>query len=197
MEKAPGICSDAITRVPMIWWGPEKFKAGHVAAEIVELIDISTTLCTLSGLPQLETSDGKDISHLLAGEHGDVHRVGVTELAWSKSVRKGNYRMVYYPPEMFPEEHPDGFGELYDLAADPHEMTKRYFDADYADIVAEFHRELLNWLIASTRPGTVLGVNSRRRIESEQVIQRSHTDVLPDGKIRPEWMRAATTKNYL
>lgn len=166
-------------------------------AEIVELIDISTTLCSLSGLPQLETSDGKDISHLLAGEHGDVHRVGVTEFAWSKSVRKGNYRMVYYPPEMFPEEHPDGFGELYDLAVDPYEMTNLYFEADHADVVAELNRDLLNWLITSTRPGTVLGVNSRRRIESDQVVHRFRTDVLPDGKIRPEWMQAATTKNYL
>ena len=38
MEKAPGICSDAITRIPWIWRWPGRFKAGHRALEIVETL---------------------------------------------------------------------------------------------------------------------------------------------------------------
>jgi arylsulfatase len=119
MEKAPGICSDAITRVPMIWWGSEVVARGHACDELVELIDISTTLCDLAGLDPLETSDGKCISHMVRGESGAVREIAVTEFAWSKSVRKGNWRYVYYTPDMFPEEYPDGFGELYNLEDDP------------------------------------------------------------------------------
>jgi len=85
----------------------------------VELVDIPNTLCSLAGLEPLETSDGKDLTRLLRGEKDEVHKIGVTEFAWSKSVRKGKYRYVYYPTEMFRDEYPEGFGELYDLEKDP------------------------------------------------------------------------------
>ena len=86
---------------------------------MVELVDISNTLCSLAGIDLMETSDGRDLSHLLAGAAVDPERIGVTEFAWSKSLRKGDFRLVHYPRAMFPDQYPDGFGELYDLAADP------------------------------------------------------------------------------
>ena len=67
MEKAPGICSDAITRVPLIFWAPGRIDAGRVNNDIVELVDIANTLCALAGIEQMETSDGRDIGPLLAG----------------------------------------------------------------------------------------------------------------------------------
>ena len=162
MEKAPGICSDAITRVPLIFWAPTRIDAGGVVADIVELVDIVNTLCALAGVDVMETSDGRDISPMLAGEPGAADHLGVTEFAWSKSVRKGQYRLVHYPRAMFPQEYPDGFGELYDLVADPWEMRNLYFERDYQDIVRELQADLLEWLITTTRPGTVSGVNSAR-----------------------------------
>jgi arylsulfatase A-like enzyme len=194
MEKAPGICSDAITRIPFIWRCPGRFKAGHVATEIVEAVDLPTTLSSLAGLEPLETSDGKDLTHLLRGEKGDLHRIGVTEFAWSKSVRKGKYRYVYYPPEMFPEEYPDGFGELYDLERDPWEMENLYFKPEYADVVRELRDDLLDWLITTTRPRTVLGVGV---FGGGQAITRYHCTVNPDGKIHPDRLRRMRNRNYL
>ncbi len=156
MEKAPGICADAITRIPAIWRWPGRIAAGHVAREIVEAVDLSATLCALAGLAPLGTSDGRDLSPLLRGEPAEIHRLGVTEFAWSKSVRRGRYRYVHYPRELFAEEYPAGFGELYDLADDPWEMANRYFDPDYAGIVRELRDELLDWLVTTTRPRTAL-----------------------------------------
>ncbi|MAS33736.1 MAG: hypothetical protein CL610_07005 [Anaerolineaceae bacterium] len=199
MEKAPGICSDAITRVPMIWWSPKRLAQGHIANEIVELIDLSTTFCALAGLPLLETSDGKDITHLLMGEQGAVRELGVTEFAWSKSLRKGPYRFVYYPREMFADDYPDGFGELYDLEADPWEMTNLFFEADYQGLVQAMRHDLLDWLVTTTRPGTVLGVNSRFPFQpaGDQTAYRFLTNFNRDGKIHPDRLRNATGKNYL
>jgi len=200
MEKAPGISSDAITRVPMLWWGPERFKSGHCAGEIAELIDISTTFCHLAGVDPLETSDGIDLSHLLAGESGAVHRVGVSEFAWSKSLRKGRYRLVHYPPDMFPQEHPDGFGELYDLETDPWEIRNLYFDAEYQDVVDELSRELLNWLITTTRPGTVLQANAvpdPQRHDNAQREIRYRTFTNKDGKVHPNELRRIAGGSYL
>ncbi|MCY3833642.1 MAG: sulfatase-like hydrolase/transferase [Chloroflexi bacterium] len=200
MEKAPGICSDAITRVPLIWWAPGRIEAGFVADEIVELVDIPNTLCALAGIDQMETSDGRDISSLLAGDQSSAERIGLTEFTWSKSVRKGNYRLVHYPRAMFPDGYPAGFGELYDLEADPWELRNRYFDADYRSIVDELRSELLEWLITTTRPRTVSGVNSARfdtPALNQQRIQRYQTVVNRDGKINPALMHAAKNKNYL
>ena len=200
MEKAPGICSDAITRVPLIWWAPGRIDAGGLVDDIVELVDIANTLCSLAQIDLMETSDGRDISGLLAGERNSADRIGLTEFAWSKSIRKGQYRLVHYPRAMFPEAYPAGFGELYDLRSDPWEMRNRYFDSDYQPIVDELRSNLLEWLITSTRPRTVSGVNSARFDTPDlnpQRVQRYQTMVNLDGKINPALMHSARNKNYL
>ena len=200
MEKAPGICSDAITRVPLIWWAPSRINAGGAVDAVVELVDIANTLCSLADIDLMETSDGQDISRLLAGEQRGEDRIGVTEFAWSKSVRKGQYRLVHYPQAFFPDEYPGGFGELYDLAADPWEMRNLYFESDYQEVVEDLRGELLEWLITSTRPRTVSGVNSSRFDSPDlnpQRIQRYQTAVNRDGKINPALLHSAKNKNYL
>ena len=198
MEKAPGICSDAITRVPHIWWAPGRVRAGHVADEIVESVDLTATLCAVAGLDPLETSDGRDISHLLRGEGGAVHRVGVTEFAWSKSVRKGKWRFVYYPPEMHKDQYPDGFGELYDLDADPWEMKNLYFERECKGIVDEMRQDLLDWLITTTRPVTVhCAGTAELAAESDQRIADYGCMVNKDGKINQDIIRKRAPRNYL
>lgn len=194
MEKAPGICSDAITRIPHIWRWSGHLAEGHVAQEIVETVDLSATLCALAGLEPLQTSDGQDITHLLQGGHGEVHRIGVTEFAWSKSVRKGKYRLVTYAREMFPDEYPDGFGELYDLEQDPWEMDNLYFKPEYAPVVQELKEDLLDWLMSTTRPATVLGLGE---FDGEQAFTRFKNSINADGKINPKRLRKAGTKIYL
>ncbi|MHC4222163.1 MAG: sulfatase family protein, partial [Planctomycetota bacterium] len=155
MEKAPGISSDAITRVPMIWWSPGKFKAGHVAKEVVETVDIVPTLCTLARLDELQTADGQDISTMLTGATGDKNRIGITEFIWSKSIRKGNWRLVTYSKKMFVREYPDGFGELYNIKDDPYEMKNLYFEPGHADKVVELKEDFFEWMITKKRPTTI------------------------------------------
>lgn len=188
MEKAPGICHDAVTRVPMIWRWPERFKAGHAATEMVENIDLAPTLCGLAGIDPMPTADGCDIAHLLRGERGEVRRIAVTEFAWSRSVRMGNHRLVFYPRAMFADTHPEGFGELYDLEADPWEMKNLYFDATYAELIGRIKAELLEWLVTTTRPRTVLGVDTqrgRRAPADEAVRVRNGAWSYGDGKLPP------------
>ena len=200
MEKAPGICADAVTRVPLICWGPDSLKPSHAAREIVELVDLPATFCSHAGLEPMETSDGKDLSHLLRGEAGPVHRVGVTEFAWSKSLRKGKHRFVHYPPEMFAQEYPHGFGELYDLEEDPWEMDNLYFDPGCRDLVEEMRLELLNWLVTTTRPATAHHANSRSRHPAKASLQRRTRHgafTNPDNKIHPDELRRIAGGNYL
>lgn len=193
MEKAPGICADAITRIPYIWRWPGNFSPGHVAEEIVETVDFAATISVLAGIDPPETGDGKDISHLLRGETGPVHDFGVTEFAWSRSLRKGDFRLVYYPPEMFAKDYPDGFGELYDLRADPWEMRNLYFEPDYADKVRELERDLVDWLITTTRPTTLL---PHVKELTDQRVMRFENAVNLDGKVPPDCIRKLRYKNY-
>ncbi|MHC4984786.1 MAG: sulfatase family protein [Planctomycetota bacterium] len=195
MEKAPGICSDAITRIPMLWRWPDRFAAGHEAGELVEAVDMANTVCALTGLDSMQTADGKDISHLLRGESGQVRRAAVTEFAWSKSVRQGQWRYVHYPREMFPDEYPDGFGELYDLDADPWEMTNLFFDPQHAERVQAMQRELTDWLITTTRPTTILPAVPDDG--SGQAVVRYRNAVNADGKFHPDCIRRASFRSYL
>jgi choline-sulfatase/uncharacterized sulfatase len=194
MEKAPGICADAVTRVPFIWRWPKRFPAGRACPEIVELVDLPGTLPGLAGLEPMQTSDGKDIAHLLDGRVGEVHRIGVTEGPWSKSVRKGKYRYVHYPLEMFAREHPDGFGELYDLEADPWEMRNLHFLPEYARIVCDLRTEMLDWLVTTTRPVTIL---PHVNFEGPQASVHYGNTTNPDGRIHPDWVRRTENRNYL
>ena len=201
MEKAPGISHDAITRIPFIWRCPGQFGAGQIREELVESVDVSQTLCALCGLPALETSDGNDISHLLRGDEGAVRQIAVTEFAWSKSVRKGDWRLVWYPREMFADTYPDGFGELYNLRDDPWEMRNRFFEPDCREKVAELRADLLDWLVTTTRPATVLGASDKGGNLSEsspQRITRYRCTVNRDRKLPPGWIRSdLSPRNYL
>ncbi len=194
MEKAPGICSDAITRIPFIWRWPGQFRAGHVARELVESVDVSATLCALTGLPALETSDGKDLTPLLHGGTGELRRIAVTEFPWSRSVRRGQYRLVCYARELFAAEHSDGFGELYDLAADPWELRNLYFEASHREVVRELERELLDWLLQTTRPVTAHPVSAPL---GPQTVQRYKCTVHRDGKLSPAYLAQSRSKHYL
>jgi choline-sulfatase/uncharacterized sulfatase len=194
MEKAPGICSDAITRIPMIWRLPENKQTGRVCPALVEAVDLAPTLCSLAGLPKLETADGADLSPLLRGEPAEPHRVAVTEFAWSKSIRKGSHRLVYYPREFFKADYPGGFGELYDLAADPWEMHNLYFEPAHAATVRELERDLFDWLVTTTRPATILPFTPA---DSPQMTMRFQNAVLPDGKIDPARIRNSPNNHYI
>ncbi|MDX2225924.1 MAG: sulfatase-like hydrolase/transferase [Verrucomicrobiae bacterium] len=146
-EKAPGICSDSVCRVPMIWRVPG-IPPG-VCRQLAENIDMVSTVTTLCGVPALETTDGKDLTPLLRGSDRPVREVAVTENPWSKSIRWDQWRYVHYPPPVFGRET----GELYDVEKDPDE-NRNLFE-DHPGEVREGRKRLLNWLIQTTRVKTI------------------------------------------
>lgn len=151
-EKAPGICSDAVCHVPMIWRVPGITKPGTECNALVENIDMVPTLTALCKLPEIDSVDGLDISTLLTGEQQPVHDVAVTENALCKSVRWAKWRYVHYPNGYMPD-HED-FAELYDIENDPNETNNLYFDDNYKEILIQSRYKLLNWLITTTRVTT-------------------------------------------
>ncbi len=151
-EKAPGICSDAVCHIPLLWRVPGVSAAGTTHAALVEAVDFAPTLAALCGLPEMECVDGLDVGPLLRGETTAVREVAVTENPWSKSLRWERWRFVHYQREMFDGQDQ---GELYDLEADPDETHNLYHDSEAQGVVSECRRRLLEWLIATTRVRTV------------------------------------------
>jgi arylsulfatase A-like enzyme len=151
-EKAPGICSEAVCRVPQIWHVPGVTKEGLVCHQLVENIDVAPTLASLCGLPPMDTINGYDLSQLLKGEDNAVREVAVTENVWSKALRWGPWRFVHYPHALYNTD----VGELYNLKDDPNETRNLYHDAAAQTTVAQCRKLLLEWLIVTTRYVTVL-----------------------------------------
>jgi len=189
LEKAPGIGHDVIGRVPYYWRYSGHFPEGIVMDELVEAsVDISTTICQLAGVENMFTSDGRDISPLLYGNHQEIHKIAVTEFPWSKAVRKGKYRFIYHPKEIYEEVYPDGFGQLYNLEEDPYEMDNLYFRPEYQDLIREIKEDLLEWLITTTHPVTFN--HSRLKYEDHEQMYRRYKHIYDlDGKINPDHFR--------
>ena len=152
-EKAPGICSEQVCRIPFIWRMPGTTKPRRVD-QLAHNTDIAPTICSLAGLPEMATVDGKDITPLLQGRDEPIHDVVVTEHPWSKSIRWRNWRLVHYQPEMFDGQFN---GELYDIEADPWETTNLFDEPEHAATVNEGRQLLLEWLIRTTQRNTALG----------------------------------------
>lgn len=159
MEKAPGICSESVCRVPFIWRVPGVTKAGSTCRELVENVDIGPTIAALCGLPPMDTVDGRDISQMLRGDPTPVREVAVTENPWSKALRWKEWRFVHYQPEMFEKED---VGELYDLSKDPEETENLYHDPEHQGTVQQCRRLLLEWIIRTTRIRTAWPITSWR-----------------------------------
>jgi choline-sulfatase/uncharacterized sulfatase len=178
-EKAPGICSDAVCRIPFIVRYPGVLPAGTECDALIETVDLANTLCGFCDLPPLHSSDGFDIGRLLQGQGSAVREVAVTEFAWSKSITDGRRRLVYYAKEHPVHQTAPGFGELYDLYDDPWEMRNRFNDADCREVRDALQHALLDWLVTTTRPATLM---SRPNVDGDQWQTRYEHAVNADGK---------------
>lgn len=155
-EKAPGICSEFVCRVPMLWRAPGVTPTdGGACDALVENIDIPATITRLCGLPDMDALDGCDISSLLAGGTEPVREHAVTEHPWSRSIRFDDWRYVHYPREMFGRE----VGELYNIREDPTETRNLLHEAEFRGVVDDARRRLLDFLLTTSRFRTALQAN--------------------------------------
>lgn len=114
---------DSTLHVPLILRKPGLIPAGQRVAAQVRLVDVAPTILALTGLPPLPGVHGVDLRPLLLDPARDVGlaayaenlypflRLGYSQLrAW----RAGGWKFIQAPRP-----------ELYDLAADPHELSDR------------------------------------------------------------------------
>ena len=97
---------------------------------------------------------------------------------------------------MFAAVCPQGFGELYDLTADPWEQRNLWTSPDYREVVGDLESSLLEWLITTTRPHTTVGT-SRHPSLMPQSRQDFRCVVQADGKIPGSTLARTADIKYL
>lgn len=129
--KAPFLL-DCMLRVPCLIRFPGG-EQGIALDNLVESVDLFPTLVSLAGLEIPEWVQGQDMTPLLTGENEEGYgdrEVIYSEAVDKKCIRTREWKLIHYPAK--------SYGELYDLAEDPYELTNLY--DDLPDI-----REKMTW----------------------------------------------------
>ena len=147
MLKGP-LPFQSITRVPMIWSDPTT-RAGVRTDTMASTIDISASILDRAGLTPYNGMQGRSFVKSLDGiqPHRDEvlieqndggPRMGLDAAARVRTLRTAKWRISVYAGA--------GWGELYDLAADPKETRNLWDDAAYAEDKATLSMRLVEHL---------------------------------------------------
>ena len=104
---------DSLARIPLVMSGPGFACHGGRHDELVSLVDLAPTMLTAAGVQSVDPFDGRPLQPLVAGDcrdwRGDI------------PVFAGNVNGLMTPEWRYLRWH-DGFEELYDRLADPHDL---------------------------------------------------------------------------
>jgi arylsulfatase len=135
---------DGLVRVPLIISWPAKWKSGLEANGLVELVDIAPTLLEAAGLEIPAGMQGRSLAPVLAGEtSADEIKRHVTSEYWDAIVcpdgrQDHTHATMFFDGRMKSViYHGHRLGELYDLEADPHEISDLWGRSGAASLQAE------------------------------------------------------------
>lgn len=186
-------------RVPMLFYAPERFRAGRVETP-VSLVDLLPTLVELSNEGQavdyVDRLDGNSLRPLLEGREiaepppvrGEMLGEGV--VAPMFMIRRGRYKYIFTSSD--PEQ-------LYDVEADPNELNNLAGQAAYEPVRQAFHEEMT----ASWDPEAVhreVAASQRRRQLVDRALRRGKFtpwDFQPHQKASQRFMRNHLDLNVL
>ena len=173
MVEKGGTLYDALVRVPLILSWPRRLPEGRAQPELVNLVDVMPTLLGLAGLPIPPRTQGKPLPatglpgadeprEAVFAEYGaGGPRVTLADLERRPPVpgqrtvmtflraREAEGRMKMVRTHRWKHVH-DPLGdldELYDLQADPWELTNLYGRPEYSEVVDEMRLRLLDWSV--------------------------------------------------
>jgi arylsulfatase A-like enzyme len=153
-------CHESSIRVPTALWGPG-FDGGGQIQQLVSLVDLPPTLLDAAGLPvpeemmgRSEEMIGRSILPLLRGETDawpEEVFVQISESQVGRAVRTRRWKYSVYAPEGDGRRDPsaDLYAEeyLYDLQADPHELTNLVGLQSHQEVSAVLRERLIRRMI--------------------------------------------------
>jgi arylsulfatase A-like enzyme len=145
-------------RMPLLVRYPREVAPGTSSDAIVLNVDFAQTFCDLATVEPTRPMQGLSLRPLLRGELPAAWRESMYYRYWMhadgshrvwahRGVRTARYKLIHYynepleQPGAWDEPHPPEW-ELFDLVADPFELSSLHDDPEHADLLAELHREL-------------------------------------------------------
>lgn len=157
MLKGP-MMYDCAVRVPLLLRWPGELPSGVRRDELVQWIDVAPTVCEAAGLAPPARGQGTSLLALARGESE----------AWTRNWALSEYRNSGHPYEPpvhttmlrhenwklvvhhgAPASERPRTGELYDLVADPDELTNRWDDPRCAGVRLALQEKLLDVWVAT------------------------------------------------
>ena len=142
-------CHESSIRVPTAFQGPG-FDGGGQVRDLVRLIDLPPTLLDAAGLPVPAEMQGRSVLPLLRGEKSGWPEevfVQVSESEIGRAVRTRRWKYCVAAPDKsgwaasYSDLYTDEY--LYDLFADPYELTDLTGMESYQEVVAVMRERLL------------------------------------------------------
>jgi choline-sulfatase len=182
-EETHGIfLYDSTTHVPLIIKLPRQKNAGKVVEAQVRTLDILPTALDLVTIPAPDSLDGKSLTPYFAGEKADRIAIGETDyplrFGWAplRSVRTEGMKLIEAPKP-----------ELYDLRADPQELSNKYEPENAA---VEKLQKLLPAKDADNKAAQALP-DPKDKIDEQNLL---HQAMIASDDNRPADARAALEK---
>ena len=152
-------------RVPMIFWAPGRFAPRHVT-DTVSLLDILPTFCAIAGVAdEVLEQDGDSLLPALLG--GIVPDRYVAAEFLSEGVPDPVFLLLHGRIKLFYSELDPPL--LYDLAADPHELTNLAADAASRELLRRMlDRARATWDGAALKQRIIRDQNRRRLVARAQ-----------------------------
>ena len=141
---------DAITRVPMIVWSPERFQGGRRVDELCQQMDIGPAILELAGTEPPAVLEARSLLPALQGEAIDGRSYVFAEQAkdgiltgteFMTMVRCRDWKLVHFLDQPY--------GQLFDLNSDPHEVHNLWDVPSAAEQKLAMLAELREWRIRS------------------------------------------------
>lgn len=160
---------DASIRIPLVLSGPG-FAGGGRVESFTGLIDLPPTLLDAAGLPMPEAMQGRSIARLLAGradEWPDEAFVQISESQVGRAIRTADWLYAVTAPRADPWADPSAAeyvdALLYDISADPYELTNLVTSPAHADILPELRERLIRRMVEAGESEPVIHPASRAR----------------------------------
>ena len=133
-------CHESSVRLPTLLHGGP-FMGGGRITQMVSLVDLPPTLLDAAGLPVPEDMQGRSIMPLLAGDDADWPGeafIQISESHVGRAIRSSRWKYAIKAPQRSGTQHADSDryveSELYDLLADPEELSNRAGCPSHRDV---------------------------------------------------------------
>jgi len=122
-------------KVPLIIRGPA-IPANEMRAQLVNNLDVTATILDLAGAAPGVAPDGRSLAPLLADADAPWRSALLIEGPVNRFQEKGHRYVGVRTATRKYVKYDDGFEELFDLSADPHEIKNEGRNVSYADDLA-------------------------------------------------------------